>query len=488
MPRFLGVLIADAFLAAHSRGRPEMEVNYTENGLLDEEILTSERLSLLMEEKKYREAKEALAFVAPPDLAEMFYELEEHYHSLVFRLLSKEQAAEVFVEMDTEHQEGLIERFSDRELAEILDELYIDDTVDIIEEMPANVVKRILKNSTSEDRKIINTILRYPKDSAGTVMTTEYVRFTGDMTVDDALLHIRRVAIDKETIYTCYVTDRDKRLVGIVTAKDLLISDPDTLLSEIMDENVISVHTHDDKEEVAMKLEKYDFLAMPVVDSEGRLVGIVTIDDALDVLIEESEEDFAKMAAITPTETPYLKTDVFSIWKSRIPWLLILMISSTISSAILTGFESALPAVLVLFVPMIMGTGGNSGGQSSVTVTRSISLGEVEFPDIFRVFWKELRIGIMCALTLGVVTFFKVWLIDGLLLANDAVTLTVSLTVALSLALTIIVAKIIGATLPLLAKRIGLDPAVMASPLITTLVDAISLVVYFFVAGSVLNI
>lgn len=463
-----------------------MEVNYTENGLLDEEILTSERLSLLMEEKKYREAKEALAFVAPPDLAEMFYELEEHYHSLVFRLLSKEQAAEVFVEMDTEHQEGLIERFSDRELAEILDELYIDDTVDIIEEMPANVVKRILKNSTSEDRKIINTILRYPKDSAGTVMTTEYVRFTGDMTVDDALLHIRRVAIDKETIYTCYVTDRDKRLVGIVTAKDLLISDPDTPLSEIMDENVISVHTHDDKEEVAMKLEKYDFLAMPVVDSEGRLVGIVTIDDALDVLIEESEEDFAKMAAITPTETPYLKTDVFSIWKSRIPWLLILMISSTISSAILTGFESALPAVLVLFVPMIMGTGGNSGGQSSVTVTRSISLGEVEFPDIFRVFWKELRIGIMCALTLGVVTFFKVWLIDGLLLANDAVTLTVSLTVALSLALTIIVAKIIGATLPLLAKRIGLDPAVMASPLITTLVDAISLVVYFFVAGSVM--
>ena len=465
-----------------------MEMNFDKNGLLDEEILTSERLSLLMEEKMYREAKEALSEVAPQDIAEMFYELEEHYHSLVFRLLSKEQAAEVFVEMDAEHQEGLIERFSDRELAEILDELYIDDTVDIIEEMPANVVKRILKNSTSEDRKIINTILRYPKDSAGTVMTTEYVRFTGDMTVEEALLRIRRVAIDKETIYTCYVTDKDKRLAGIVTAKDLLISDPETPLSEIMDENVIFVHTHDDKEEVAMKLEKYDFLAMPVVDNESRLVGIVTIDDALDVLIEESEEDFAKMAAITPTETPYLKTDVFSIWKSRIPWLLILMISSTISSAILTGFESALPAVLVLFVPMIMGTGGNSGGQSSVTVTRSISLGEVEFPDIFRVFWKELRIGIMCAVTLGVVTFFKVWLIDGLLLANDAVTLTVSLTVALSLALTIIVAKIIGATLPLLAKRIGLDPAVMASPLITTLVDAISLIVYFFVAGSVLNI
>ena len=257
-----------------------MEVNYTKQGLLDEEILTSEGLSLLMEEKNYREAKAALSEIAPQDIAEMFYELDERYHSLAFRLLSKEQAAEVFVEMDAELQERLIGRFSDRELAEILDELYIDDTVDIIEEMPANVVKRILKNSTSEDRKIINTILRYPKDSAGTVMTTEYVRFTGDMTVDDALLHIRRVAIDKETIYTCYVTGKDKRLLGIVTAKDLLISDPDTPLSEIMDENVISVHTHDDKEEVAMKLEKYDFLAMPVVDNEGRLVGIVTVGSA----------------------------------------------------------------------------------------------------------------------------------------------------------------------------------------------------------------
>ncbi|MBP3401696.1 MAG: magnesium transporter [Clostridia bacterium] len=462
---------------------------YIENGLLgEEEELTPERLSLLMEEKQYALVKEALAEIPAPDLAEIFYEIDERYHPLLFRLITKELAAEVFVEMDPELQEGLIDRFSDRELAEILDELYIDDTVDIIEEMPANVVKRILKNSDSENRAIINTILRYPKDSAGTVMTTEYVRFTGDMTVSEALVHIRRVAIDKETIYTCYVTDKNKRLRGIVTAKDLLISDPDIELSEIMDENVISVHTHDDKEEVAMMLDKYDFLAIPVVDKEDRLVGIVTIDDALDVLIEESEEDFAKMAAIMPTETPYLKTDVFSIWKSRIPWLLILMISSTISSAILTGFESMLPAVLVLFVPMIMGTGGNSGGQSSVTVTRSISLGEVEFPDIFRVFWKELRVGIMCAVTLGVVTFLKVWLIDGIMLGNADVTLTVSLVVAMSLALTIIVAKIIGATLPILAKKIGLDPAVMASPLITTLVDAISLIVYFFVASSVLNI
>ncbi len=466
-----------------------MEEKITRPGLFEDDVVTAEGLYDLLNEKKYAEVKRIVEDIPAPDLAEIFYEMDERYHSLLFRLLSKELAAETFVEMDSDLQEGLISRFTDRELSDILDELYIDDTVDIIEEMPANVVKRILKNSDSEDREIINRILKYPKDSAGTVMTTEYVRFTGDMTVEDALLHIRRVAIDKETIYTCYVTGRDKRLLGIVTAKDLLISDPDTLLSEIMDENVIAVHTHDDKEEVAMKLDKYGFLAIPVVDSESRLVGIVTVDDALEVIIEESEEDFAKMAAITSaSDTPYLKTNVLSIWKSRIPWLLILMLSSTLSSAILGSFESALPAVLVLFIPMIMGTGGNSGGQSSVTVTRSISLSEVEFSDILRVFWKELRVGILCALTVGVATFAKVMLIDGLLLGNTDVTLPVSLTVALSLCLTIILAKIIGATLPLLAKKVGLDPAVMASPLITTLVDAISLVVYFFVASNILNL
>ena len=467
-----------------------MEEIINSGNIFDEdEIITPEKLSELLKERKFAEVKLQVEDLPAPDLAEIFFELDDAYHSLLFRLLSKELAAETFVEMDSELQERLITRFTDRELSEILDELYIDDTVDIIEEMPANVVKRILKNSDKEDREIINRILKYPKDSAGTVMTTEYVRFTGDMTVADALLHIRRVAIDKETIYTCYITGKDKRLQGIVTAKDLLISDPDTPLCDIMDENVIAVHTHDDKEEVAMKLDKYGFLAIPVVDSESRLVGIVTVDDALEVIIEENEEDFAKMAAITAaSDTPYLKTDVFSIWKSRIPWLLILMLSSTLSSAILAGFESALPAVLVLFIPMIMGTGGNSGGQSSVTVTRSISLAEVEFSDIFSVIWKELRVGVLCSLALGVATFLKVWLIDGYLLGNSAVDLTVSLTVALSLSLTIILAKVIGATLPLLAKKVGLDPAVMASPLITTLVDAISLIVYLFVAQSVLKL
>lgn len=456
------------------------------SGAYDE--VTPDFLISLLDEKKYSELKEITSEIPPPDLAELFDDIPEARRPVLFRLLGKELAAETFVEMDPDLQYSLIEKFNDRELADILDELYIDDTVDIIEEMPANVVKRILKNSTGESRMAINSILRYPKDSAGTVMTTEYVRFTGDMTVEEALLRIRRVAIDKETIYTCYVTDKDKRLLGIVTAKDLLISEPDTQLSDIMDENVIAVHTHDDKEEVALTLDKYGFLAIPVVDNESRLVGIVTVDDAIEVIMEESEEDFAKMAGTVPLEASYMKTSILSLWRARIPWLLILMLSSTISSTILTGFEAALPAVLVLFVPMIMGTGGNSGGQSSVTVTRSLSLSEIEFCDLPRVFWKELRVGILCGLLLGVVTFAKVILIDKLLLGNDSITLTVSLVVALSLAVTIIVAKIIGASLPILAKRVGLDPAVMASPLITTLVDAISLIIYFLVASSILSI
>lgn len=454
----------------------------------NETPLTSEVLLSLFEEKRFSEIRSRAERMLAPDLAELFDELPVSYHALFFSLLPKELAAETFVDMDTEVNERLINSFSDSELADVLDELYIDDTVDIIEEMPANVVKRMLRNSRPEDREIINRILRYPKNSAGTVMTTEYVRFIGTMTVEMALNHIRKVAIDKETIYNCYVTGKDRRLLGLVTAKQLLISDLQTPLCEIMDDNVIYAFTYDDREEVAMKLDKYGLLALPVVDKEERLVGIITVDDAIEVIKEESEEDFAKMAAITPTETPYLKTSVFSIFKSRVPWLLILMISSTISSAILTGFESALPAVLVLFVPMIMGTGGNSGGQSSVTVTRSISLSEVEFSDIGRVFFKELRVGVLSGLLLGAVTFAKVYLIDGLLMKNGEVDLTVSLAVALSLSFTILIAKLIGATLPLLAKKIGLDPAVMASPLITTLVDAVSLIVYFYVSSSILHI
>ena len=449
----------------------------------DLSALDAERISLLIEAKRYTLLKEILADMPAPDVAELISVCESRVHPIIFRLLSKEHAAETFIEMDTDSQRELIDGFSDSELSQMLSELYIDDMVDIIEEMPAIVVKRIIKATSKEDRAAINSILRYPKDSAGSVMTTEYVRLRPDMTVEDALLHIRRVAIDKETIYTCYVTDKDRRLIGVVTAKQLLISNLDVLLSDIMNENVISVNTHDLSEEVARMFEKYGFLAMPVVDKESRLVGIITVDDAIDVITEESEEDFAKMAAITPSEEPYLKSSVWDIFKSRVPWLLILMISSTISSAILNVFEAALPAVLVLFVPMIMGTGGNSGGQSSVTVTRSISLSELTFSDLGRVFLKEMRVGLLCGAAVGAATFLKVVLVDKLLMSNPAITVSVALTVALSLALTIILAKIIGATLPMLAKKIGLDPAVMASPLITTLVDAISLIVYFAIAS-----
>ena len=456
-------------------------------GIVEVTPLTSEELLTLLEEKKYSEIRTRAEKMLPPDLAELFDGIPVGCYALFFSLLPKELAAETFVEMDADINESLINSFNDSQLADILDELYIDDTVDIIEEMPASVVKRILRNSKSEDRETINRILRYPKDSAGTLMTTEYVRFIGSMTVEMALSHIRKVAIDKETIYNCYVTDKNRRLLGLVTAKQLLLSELDVSLSEIMNENVIAVETHDDKEEVANKLDKYGLLAVPVVDRENRLVGIVTVDDAIDVIKEASEEDFAKMAAITPSETPYLKTGVFSLFKSRIPWLLILLISSTVSSAILTGFEAALPAVLVLFVPMIMGTGGNSGGQSSVTVTRSISLSEVEFSDLGRVFLKEMRVGILCGTVLGAVTFLKVYFIDGMLFGNEDVTLIVSLAVALSLSVTILVAKMIGAVLPIVAKKIGLDPAVMASPLITTLVDAVSLIVYFYVASAIIS-
>ncbi len=465
-----------------------MEKEYTLEDLVEDFGVTAEKVTELLAKKNFGEVKAMVAELPPPDIAELYAEISKEYETLFFRLLPKELAAETFVEMDTDEQKRLIESFTDIQLADILSELYIDDTVDIIEEMPATIVKRILKNTTKEDREAINTILKYPKDSAGTVMTTEYVRFTEAMTVGEALTHVRRVAIDKETIYTCYVTDKNRHLVGIVTARQLLISEPETLISDIMDDAVISVKTNDDKEEVALLLDRYDFLAMPVVDNENRLVGIITVDDAMEVIMEESEEDFAVMAAITPGETPYLKTGVLSIWWSRVPWLLLLMISSTISSAILAGFEAALPAVLVLFVPMIMGTGGNSGGQSSVTVTRSISLSEVEFSDLPKVFWKEIRVGILCALSVGAATFLKVIFVDGLMLNNSAIDITVSFVVAASLALTIIVAKVIGAILPLLAKKVGLDPAVMASPLITTLVDAISLIIYLFCASQIMNL
>ena len=442
-----------------------------------------ETISAMIESKKYAQIKERLAEIPAVDIAEIFNEVESKYHAIILRLLSKETAADVFVELDTDTQKALIESFTDRELATILEEMYLDDTVDIIEEMPAAVVKRIIKFSTKEEREMINRLLLFDKETAGAIMTTEYVRLIPDMTVSEALQHIKSVAIDKETIYTCYVTDKKRHLLGIVTAKDLLLNDHDVTLDAIMEENVVFARTSDDKEEVALLFDRYGFLAIPVVDSECRLVGIVTVDDAMDVMREETEEDFAIMAGMSPTETTYLKTSAFEFLKARLPWLLLLMFSATISSAILNIFEDALSAALVLFVPMIMGTGGNSGGQSSVTVIRSLSLGELEFKDIFKVMYKELTVGIMAGLSVGVATFLKVVLIDRLLLGNPDVSVLVALAVAVSLALTIVFAKLIGAALPILAKKLGFDPAVMASPFITTLVDAASLLIYFFIAA-----
>ena len=441
------------------------------------------RINELIENKKYAELKALLDDIPYVDIAEIFSEVESRYHAVILRLLGKEAAADVFVELDTDTQRAIIESFSDRELAAILEEMYLDDTVDIIEEMPAAVVKRIIKSSSKEDREMINRLLLFDKDTAGAIMTTEYVRLIPEMTVGEALNHIKSVAIDKETIYTCYVTDRKRHLLGIVTAKDLLLNDRDVALENIMEENVVFARTSDDKEEVALLFDRYGFLALPVVDSECRLVGIVTVDDAMDVIREETEEDFAKMAGMTPMETTYLKTSAWDFLKARLPWLLLLMFSATISTAILTIFEDALSAALVLFVPMIMGTGGNSGGQSSVTVIRSLSLGEIEFKDLFKVMRKELTVGILAGIFVGIATFLKVVLVDRFLLGNPDVTVLVALAVAVSLAVTIIFAKLIGAMLPILAKKLGFDPAVMASPFITTLVDAASLLIYFFVAA-----
>ena len=444
----------------------------------------------MMERKQFAQLREALLDFPAADIAELFDEIPEGREPLLFRILPKEFAAEVFVDMSSDTQTRLLLSFSDRELGEVLSELYMDDTVDIIEEMPANVVARILKNATPEARRQINELLKYPESTAGSVMTTEFVQLKGDMTVEEAFLAIRRVALDKETVYTCYVTDAGRRLLGVVTVKSLLLSDPDAKIADIMEENVVSTTTLTDKEDVALMFNKYGFLALPVVDAENRLVGIITMDDALDVLQEEAEEDFAVMAAVTPTEEPYLRTGVFRIFLSRVPWLLILMLSATFTGMIISGFESALASCVALtaFIPMLMGTGGNSGSQSSTTVIRGLSLGEIEFKDTLRVLFKELRVSVLCGICLSLATFLKVMLVDAWLLGNPAVTPQVALVVALTLLVTVICAKLIGGLLPILAQKIGLDPAVMASPFITTLVDAVSLMVYFAVARGFLGI
>jgi len=453
--------------------------------------IVEKALLKMLEDKKYATLKDILVTMNPSDVAGLFDGLEDKQIPLMFRLLPKELAAETFVEMEPEAQELLIRGFSDNELKEVLDELYVDDAADIVEEMPANVVKRILKNVDPEMRSSINQILRYPENSAGSLMTTEYVSLRPSMTVEEAILRIRRQGIDKETIYTCYVTDKDRTLLGMVTVKDLLLAEDDEMkIVDIMLTNLIFVNTQTDQEEVARMLGKYDFLALPVVDGEGRMVGIVTFDDAMDVMVEEATEDMELMSAITPSEKPYLRSSAFELFKNRIPWLMLLMLSATFTGLIITSFEDALAQVVVLtaFIPMLMGTGGNSGSQSSVTVIRALSLGELKFRDIGIVLWKELRVAVMCGIVLAVVCFGKIWLVDHMLLGNEGITMTVDLVVCLALCVTVIIAKIVGGTLPLIAKILGADPAVMASPFITTIVDAVSLLVYFMFAKMLLPI
>ena len=444
---------------------------------------TFEILTELLHNKKWKELKEILDEMNEQDIAELFMELEERDLTLIYRLLNKELAAEVFVNMEREYQEQLIRAFSDTELREVLDELYVDDAVDLIEEMPATLVKRILKHTDPDTRKSINEILKYPEDSAGSLMTIEYVDLKRGMTVADAFTRIRRTGVDKETIYTCYVTDSKRKLKGYVTVKDLLLADEGAEIREVMEDNVICVTTHEDKEVVADIFQKYDLVVLPVVDAENRLVGIITVDDAIDVLQEEITEDMELMAGITPTDKPYLKMGVFENFKKRIPWLMLLMVSATFTERIITHFEGALTACVALtaVIPMLTGTCGNCGNQSSSTIIRGLSLGEIEFRDTFKVVVKEFLIALACGIALAVVNFAKLMIFD------DSITWQMALVISVTMICAVVFAKVVGSVLPVIAKKIGFDPAVMSSPFISTIVDAVTLLIYFAIASSVLN-
>ena len=444
--------------------------------------MTKEVFERLLKEKQYKAIKSIFDTMNPVDTALLLPEFEEREIVLLFRLIPKENASMVFSYIEPEQQQILLEAFTDNELKLIMDDMFIDDAVDVIEEMPANVVKRILA-AAGDKRTVINSILNYPEDSAGSIMTIEYISLHPSMTIGDALKKIKSNGDEYETVNICYVVEKHK-LLGTITAMDLLTCDDDELVTDVMEDNVITVTTTTDKEEVAQLFDKYDLLTIPVMDRENCIVGIVTVDDAIDVIQEEAEEDFQKMAAIAPTDKPYLKTSIWDLWKVRIPWLVFLMISATFTGVIISSFEDALSKVVILtaYIPMIMGTGGNSGSQSSVMVIRGISLGEIEIKDILKVLWKEIRVSVLCGVSLAIACFIKIMLVDGMMLHTEGVDKLVALVVALTLCATVICAKVIGCVLPILAKILKLDPAVMASPFITTIVDAVSLLVYFGVA------
>ncbi|MCI8462436.1 MAG: magnesium transporter [Lachnospiraceae bacterium] len=442
-----------------------------------------EELRGLLEARQYTRLRQFLAERNEADIAGLMEELEEEEILKVYRILPKDLAADVFSYLEFEIQQTIINSLSDKEAGGVIDNLMADDAVDMLEEMPANVVERLLANANPETRQAINQLLRYPEDSAGSIMTVEYVSLKESLTVDEAIERIRSVGLDSETINICYVLDSRRRLVGTVALRYLLLSRGDDVIGDIMHENVISIHTHMDQEQVAAQFKKYDFTAMPVVDNENRLVGIITVDDIVDILEEETTEDMEKMAAIVPSDKPYMKSTVWETYKKRIPWLLLLMVSAAFTGAIISSFEEALSvyAALIAFIPMLMDTGGNAGGQASVTVIRGLSLGEIEYRDVPRVVWKEIRVSVLCGITLAAANFAK-------LMVFDRVGLYVSLTVCLTLVAAVLIAMLVGCLLPIGAKKLGFDPAVMASPFITTIVDALSLLVYFRMAAMILGI
>ena len=449
-----------------------------------------EELDELLADRQFRKLRKVISEMNEVDIAEFIEELEPEKKVLVYRMLPKELAADVFSFLVVDDQEHIINSITDYELGKIVEDLYVDDAVDMLEELPAIVVKRVLQNATPQTRNLINQFLQYPENSAGSIMTAEYVGLKKNMTVEQSFAYIRHHGVDSETIYTCYVTDASRHLLGVTTVKELLLHDQDDRIEAFMETNVIYVNTLSDQEEAAAQLSKYDFLALPVVDLEERLVGIITVDDAMDVIQEENTEDIQKMNAIVPTERTYLKTGVLATWKSRIPWLLLLMVSATFTGSIITSFEDKLASMIILtsFIPMLMDTGGNSGGQASVTVIRALSLNEIDMRDIFKVIWKELRVGLLCGSSLAAINFVKVLLVDRLMLGMTGVTLKVDLVISLTLIVEVTLAKMIGCSLPIIAKRLKLDPAVMSSPFVTTIVDAISLLIYFGFATAVLHI
>ena len=470
-----------------------MENNEEQQATMDFEAIherQNEELTELLDRRDMKRLQQRLEDMQEFDVAEFLSEIGDNRMPMVFRLLSKETAAEVFANFDAPEQEQVINSITDSELSGILEELYVDDAVDMMEELPANVVKRVMRTATPETRKLINQYLHYPENSAGSIMTAEFIDLKKYMSVRESIARIRRIGEDKETIYICFVTSADRKLEGIVTVKDLLLAEDDTVIENLMDTNVIFATTTEDQESVAEKISDYDLMAIPVVDLEGRLVGIVTVDDVIDVMEEETTEDFEIMAGMTPSDKPYSRTGTLEMWKNRIPWLMFLMLSATFTSMILTKFEDmlAVQAGLVAFIPMLMGTGGNSGAQASTAVIRSLSLGDTEPKDAFRVMWKEWRVAAICGITLAAVNFVKMLLLDGMLLHNDSVTIAVAATVSVSIVFIVMFAKVVGSMLPIIAEKVGVDPAVMANPLISTMTDAVSLLIYINVARLILHI